>query len=321
MNITLRQLKVFDTVARRGHISRAAQDLHLTQPAVSMQVKALEAQAGLPLLEIVGKKLHLTEAGLEMQRLAQSVMGQVAEAAQVFADMRGLEGGRLHVAVASTVNYFATRLLAGFARQHPGVHVNLTVNNRRALLKLLEGNRCDIVLMGQPPPEADVEAAPFMDNPLVVIAPPGHPLAQRRGGPLGQRELAGETFLMREPGSGTRSAMERCFAECGLRMESRMEMNTNEAIKQGVESGLGLGVVSVHTAREELAGGRLVMLDVEGFPVVRKWYVVRRRGKRPSQAAAAFSDFVMREAAALDRAAQQTAPAASRRLRKTTARG
>jgi DNA-binding transcriptional LysR family regulator len=319
MNITLRQLKVFEAVARRGHISRAAQDLHLTQPAVSMQVKALEAQAGLPLLEIVGKKLHLTEAGLEMQRLALSVMGQMAEAAQVFADMRGLEGGRLHVAVASTVNYFATKLLAGFAQRHPGVHVNLTVNNRRALLKLLEGNRCDIVLMGQPPPEADVEAAPFMDNPLVVIAPPGHPLARRRG-PLGQRELAGETFLMREPGSGTRSAMERCFAECGLRMESRMEMNTNEAIKQGVESGLGLGVVSLHTAREELAAGRLVMLDVEGFPVVRKWYVVHRRGKRLSQAAAAFSEFVLREATALDRAAQ-AAPAAARRLRKTAAPG
>jgi DNA-binding transcriptional LysR family regulator len=294
MNVTLRQLQVFEAVARHLSFTRAAEELYLTQPAVSMQVKQLEGAVGLPLFEQLGKRIHLTEAGHAMQRYSRVVAEQLREAQQVIEELKGIEGGRLQITVASTVNYFATRLLSAFCQRYKGVHVSLDVTNRENLLRQLETNETDIVLMGQPPEELDAVAEPFMDNPLVVIAPPDHPLTRRRKIPLS--ELRHETFLMRERGSGTRMAMERFFSEKGIKPSSSIEMTSNEAIKQSVEAGLGLGIVSAHTVELELEVERLKILDVESFPIMRRWYVVHRRGKRLSAAATAFKDFVLSEA-------------------------
>ncbi len=297
MHVTLRQLSVFHAVASHRSFTRAAEELHLSQPAVSMQVKQLEENVGLPLFEHLGKKIYLTEAGTEMFRCSRAVAQQLAETEQTIAELRGVERGQLAVAVASTVNYFAPRLLAGFSQRFPGVHISLSVTNREGLLKNLEGNESDIVLMGQPPSSQELVAEPFMLNPLVIIAPPDHPLTRLRRIKLNR--LQNETFLLREPGSGTRIAMERFFAERRITLSTGMEMNTNEAIKQGVEAGLGLGIVSLHTVGLELEMKRLVILNVEAFPIERQWYVVHRQGKRLSRAAQVFKDYVLDEANSL----------------------
>ncbi|HFD78888.1 MAG TPA: LysR family transcriptional regulator [Gammaproteobacteria bacterium] len=297
MNLTLRQLKIFEAVARLLSYTRAAEELHLTQPAVSMQVKQLEAGVGLPLFEQLGKRIYLTEAGREMERYAHRILHTLEEAEQVFDELRGLERGRLHITVASTANYFVPQLLAAFCQRHPGVQVSLDVTNREGLLAALEDNVTDLVIMGKPPREMDLVAETFMDNPLVAIAAPSHPLAGERDIPL--ERLQQETFLIREKGSGTRSATERFFVEHGLSLSSTMEMSSSESIKQGVEAGLGLGLLSLHTLEMELALKRLVILDVRELPILRKWYIMYRAGKRLSAVATAFKQFVSNESASI----------------------
>lgn len=294
MHLTLRQLAVFESVARHLSYTKAAEEMYLSQPAVSMQIRQLEDAVGLPLFERLGKKIHLTEAGRELYHYAQLIGRQLKEAEEVLSALKGLNKGRLAVSVASTANYFATRLLAAFKQQYEGVAVSLDVTNRRTLLRQLEHNEVDLVIMGRPPEDADLVAEPFMDNPLVVIARAGHPLADQRAIPMSR--LADELFVVRERGSGTRIAMEKSFAEQGRSLRSGMEMSSNEAIKQAVEAGLGLGIVSLHTLELELATGRIVLLDVEGFPILRQWHVVHRREKRLSPVAQAFKDFVFAEA-------------------------
>lgn len=293
MNVTLRQLKIFEAVARHLSYTRAAEELHLTQPAVSMQIKQLEQIIGVPLTELVGKRLYLTEAGRELQRCSRSVAIVLEEARQVFEEMKGLRRGHLEIAVASTANYFVPRLWASFRKRHPEVRVSLDVTNREGLIRALVENQVDLVIMGLPPEGLDLVAEGFMPNPLVVVAPPTHPLASVRDIPLDR--LQNETFLMREEGSGTRSLMERVFAEKALAPAMPIEMSSTEAIKQGVEAGLGLAVLSLHTLEMELALDRLVILDVVGFPVLRQWYVVYRSGKRLSVLARAFRDFIVSE--------------------------
>ncbi|MCO6412672.1 MAG: LysR family transcriptional regulator [Thiogranum sp.] len=295
MNLTLRQLRIFDAVARNQSFTRASEQLHLTQPAVSMQVKQLEEAVGLPLFEQVGKQIYLTEAGEEMQRYASAVLSILEEADQVFDEMKGMERGRLRIAVASTANYFVPRLLAAFCQRYPRVKVSLDVTNRERLLEALSDNETDLVIMGKPPQKMDLVAEIFMDNPLVAIAPPSHPLAGEKNIPL--QRLQEETFLIREKGSGTRSATERFFVEHGLSLSSTMEMSSSEAIKQGVEAGLGLGLLSLHTLEMELALKRLVVLDVSGLPIMRNWYIMHRSGKRLSAVAQQFKRFVLQESA------------------------
>ena len=290
MNITFRQLQIFAAVARNLSFTRASEELHLTQPAVSMQIKQLEQSVGLPLFEQLGKKIYLTDAGQELSRYASAITTQLDELKQVVDEMKGLQRGRLTIAVASTANYFAPRLLATFCKQHGDVAVSLDVTNREQLLKGLVENRTDLVIMGQPPEDMDLVAERFLENPLVVIAPPDHPLAKKKNIPL--ERLLQEIFLVREQGSGTRSAVERFFAANQLALSTPMEMSSNEAIKQGVEAGLGLGIVSMHTLAMELALKRLVMLDVVKFPVMRNWYIVHRSGKRLSLVAQGFQTFV-----------------------------
>ncbi len=297
MHLTLRQLKVFESVARHLNYTRAAAELHLTQPAVSMQIKQLEESLDVPLFEQLGKRIHLTEAGQEVLAYARTVNQQLDELEGVLNRMKGLGGGRLRISVASTANYFAPTLLGSFSRRYPDVTVSLDVTNRETLLRQLSENSVDLVIMGRPPAEADVEAEVFLDNPLVVVAPPEHSLAGQRRIPLSR--LQEEIFLVREPGSGTRIAMERFFNERGMRLNTGMEVGSNEAIKQSVQAGLGLGLLSRATIEQELALKRLVVLDVEDFPIMRHWYVVHRKGKRLSAPAEAFRGFVLGESKAL----------------------
>lgn len=296
LNVTLRQLKVFEAVARNLSFTRAAEELFLSQPAVSMQIKQLEGNIGVPLFEQLGKKIYLTEGGREFYRYSRAISQILIEAEQVLAELKGVKRGRLDISVATTANYFATRLLAVFSKQYEHLNYRLDVTNRETLLQQLEANEKDLVIMGRPPDDLDLVAEPFMENPLVVIAQPGHALA---GQSVALERLRQETFVVRERGSGTRIAMERFFTERGVQIHTGMEMSSNEAIKQAVQAGLGLGIVSVHTLSLELETRRLALLDVEGFPILRHWYVVHRRGKRLTAVAQAFKEFVLAQAEAL----------------------
>lgn len=296
-HVTFRQLTVFSSVARNLSFTRAAEELHLSQPAVSMQVRQLEDHIGLPLFEQLGKKIFLTEAGHEIYHYARNIAEQLLEAEAVIADLKGLKRGKLKIAVASTANYVAPKLLATFSQHYPTITVSLDVTNRQALLAELENNDIELAIMGKPPKELDLVAESFMENPLVIIAPANHRLAKVRNIPL--QSLRNKVFLIREPGSGTRIAMERFFAEHALHIVNGMEMNSSEAIKQAVQAGLGLGVVSLHTVELELEAGRLVVLDVEHMPIQRHWYIVHRREKRLSGTAMAFKRFLLEDSAAL----------------------
>ena len=294
MHVTLRQLNVFEAVARQLSYTRAAETLHLSQPAVSMQIRQLEDEIGLELFEKLGKKIQLTEAGTELFHYSLSINRLLVEAEEVLESLKGVSRGRLRIVVASTVNYFAPRLMAAFSRKYPSVNVHLDVTNRESLMRLLTANEADLVMMGKPPDSLELESEPFMDNPLVVVSPCDHELVGQASIPL--ERIAEELFLMRETGSGTRQAMERFFEDKGLRLRQGMEMTRNEAIKQGVRAGLGLSVVSTHTIELELETGRLCILDVQGFPILKKWFLVYRKGKRLSPVAEAFRSFVLSHA-------------------------
>ncbi|MHB1332840.1 MAG: LysR family transcriptional regulator [Sulfuriferula sp.] len=293
LHLTLRQLKIYEAVARNLSYSRAARELHLTQPAVSMQIKLLEESLGLPLFEKLGKKIYLTEAGHEMYRYSRTIAEQLVEAELVLAELKGMERGNLRISVASTANYFATQLLASFRQMHPQVTLNLDVTNREALLNQLDQNEIDLAIMGQPPDGHDLVAESFMENPLVVIAAPANPLAGQKNIPISR--LAEETLIVREEGSGTRSASERFFQSHQIAPLTGLVMNTNEAIKQSVQAGMGLAVVSLHTVSLELETKRLALLDVAFFPIQRYWFIVHRKNKRLSATAQAFRQFLLDE--------------------------
>ncbi len=294
LHFTLRQLQVFEKVARHLNYSRAAEELYLSQPAVSMQIKQLEGHIGLPLFEQMGKKIFLTEAGRELLHYSRNITQQLTEMKVVFDEMKGLGQGKLTLSVVNTANYFTPQLLAKFCQRHPHINVILQVANRDAVLKQLADNSTDLAIMGQPPKDADLSAESFLDNPLVVIAAPGHPLTKLKHVKFAR--LAAETFLSREQGSGTRSAMERVFAQHQIQPHISMEMETNEAIKQAVQAGMGLGILSLHSIELELETRRLVVLNVEHFPLLRHWFVAHRSNKRLSSAALAFKEFLLHEA-------------------------
>ncbi len=291
LHFTLRQLQVFEKVASHLNYSRAAEELYLSQPAVSMQIKQLEGHIGLPLFEQMGKKIFLTEAGKELFHYARNIAQQLGEMEAMFDEMKGLGQGKLTLSVVNTANYFTPKLLATFCQQHPNINVILQVANRDAVLKQLADNNTDLAIMGKPPTELDISSKQFMDNPLVVIAPPDHPLAVRQQ--IDLAELALYPFVSREKGSGTRSAMERVFEQHHIQPRISMEMETNEAIKQSVQAGMGLGILSLHSIELELETKRLIMLDVEHFPLMRHWYVAHRKSKRLSSSAIAFKHFLV----------------------------
>lgn len=297
LHITLRQLKVFESVARHLSFSRAAEDLHLTQPAVSMQIKQLEDSIDLPLFEQMGKKVYLTDAGRELYHYSRAISRQLADMELALDELKGLERGKLNISVVSTANYFAPHLLAKFCQRYSGVTVSLNVSNRETVLKQLSDNVIDLAIMGQPSDDLDIAAESFMENPLVVIAPPDHSLSKVRRIPV--ERLEQETFLVREAGSGTRGAMERFFAAHHISLNRGMETDTSEAIKQAVQAGMGLGITSVHTIELELETKRLKILDVQDFPIMRYWHIVHQKHKRLSTVAQAFKEFLLKEAPAL----------------------
>jgi len=296
-NVTFRQLKVFEAVARHLNFSRAAEELHLTQPAVSMQVRQLEDGIGLPLTEQVGKKIFLTAAGEEMARHARLIDQQMREAGAAFAALKGVRGGYLNIGVVSTTKYFAPRLLAAFRMRHPEVELRLGVHNREEVVRRLQENLIDLAIMGSPPQEFETVAEAFAEHPIIFIASPDHPLAGKRR--IKPQLLAAETFVIREPGSGTRLAMQRFFTEQKITPRAVQEMSTNETIKQAVMAGMGISFLSRHTVGLELATRYLVQLDVIGAPVIRQWFVVHRREKRLLPIAAAFRQFLLDEGAQL----------------------
>jgi len=285
---TLRQLELFEAIARLGSFTRAAEELFLTQPTVSMQIKKLSDTVGMPLFEQVGKKIFLTDIGHELHRTCLGISEHLSNFEMIAADMKGLKKGKLRLAVVTTAKYFAPRLLGTFCQQYPGVDVSLKVSNRERVLERLASNLDDLYILGQPPVDADVVAEAFLQNNLVVIAPADHPLAKKKKIPL--ELLAKEPFLLREPGSGTRIATERLFDELGLKLKMRMELGSNEAIKQAVIGGLGVSVLSRHTLEMDTPSKRFVVLNVQGFPIKRHWYFVYPSGKQLSVIARTLVD-------------------------------
>jgi len=296
-NATLRQLKVFETVARHMSFSRAAEELHLTQPAVSTQVRQLELHVGLPLFEQLGKRIYLTPAGTEMLHYSRSIIQQFREAEDAMAQLKGISGGRLNVAVISAGDYFFPRLLAEFMNRHEAVTLNLAVHNREELLHQLSSNLTDVAVMVRPPEGMDTIAESFAPHPYVIVAAPNHPLVGKRNIPLAG--LAEEAFVSREKGSDTWNSMQEGFAGRLSNLRIAMEIKSTETIKQAVIANMGIAFLSAHTVGLELQTGKLAVLDIEGFPVMLNWYVVHRKNKRLPPVALAFKQFLMEEGATL----------------------
>lgn len=292
-HVTLRQLRTFTEVIRAGSFAAASQALHLTPPAVTVQMRHLEQRAGLPLIERTGAKLVLTDAGREVAQAAQRIELVIAECAQALAALRGLEGGQVSIGVVSTAKYFAPQALGAFARSYPSVEVRLDVGNRATIIAALEANTLDLALTGRPPEDLAVDKAPIGPHPHLIVARPDHPYARHKR--LAPAALATETFVVRERGSGTRGLMERFFAEAKVAPRIGMEMASNETIKQAVMAGLGIAFLSAHTVAVELADERLIMLDVAGLPIVRQWFIVQLARRRLLPAAAALRRFLIEE--------------------------
>ena len=290
---TMRQLRVFDSVARHSSFSRAATELHLSQPTVSMQVKQLSEAVGLPLFEQIGKRVFLTDAGRTLQATGAEMFDAWARLEMQVADLKGLKQGRLRISAVTTAKYVVPRLLGPFCQIHPGVEVAFEIGNRSAIIERLARNEDDLTVMGVPPRGMEIVSHSFAENPLVIVAPRGHALARSRRIPLSK--LAGHPFLMREQGSGTRLAADRFLRERGISLNVKMEIGSNEAIKQAVAGGLGLSILSLHSLGPDAAPRSLVALNVEGLPIRRHWYIVHPVGKRLSVVAQAFFAYLKAE--------------------------
>lgn len=293
---TLRQLKVFEAVARLSSYSRAADELHLSQPAVSAQVRKLEDHVGVPLFEQLGKRIYLTAAGTEMLHHSRLIIQQFTDAEAAMTQFQGVKGGRLNVAVISAGDYFFPRLLVAFAGRHEGVTLNLSVHNREDLLVHLADNLTDLAVMVRPPHDADTLHEAFAPHPYVIVAAADHPLVQQRRIPM--TRLLREPFIVREKGSDTWQSMAEGFGRHLARLNIAMEIKSTETIKQAVLAGMGVSFLSAHTVSRELHGGSLAILDIQGFPLMLNWYVVQRRNKRLPPVAQAFKRFLLTDGAA-----------------------
>jgi DNA-binding transcriptional LysR family regulator len=296
---TLPQLRLFEATARLGSFTRAAQELHMAQPTASVQMKKLTETVGVPLFEQVGKRLYLTDAGRRLNESCQEVFHAFAALEESLAGMRALESGRLRLAVSTTGMCFAPRLLGAFVALHPGVETSMQGHNRQTLVERLAGNEDDLYLFADSPEMEDVVAQELLPNPLVVLARDDHPLARERNIPF--ERLAQEPFLIREEGSGTRRIAMRLFREHGLAPKIRMELGTNEAIKEAILAGLGVAMISRYTFGLDPESSRYVCLDVEGFPLENHWYFVHPARKRLTAVTRAFLDFARANARGLVR--------------------
>ncbi len=301
MNVTFRQLRVFAEVAQQGSMARAAETLHLTPPAVSMQIKEIESQVGLPLFDRQGRTVVLSTAGEYFLVHAKRLLAALKEADDAMARLKRVERGLLTIGMVSTAKYFVPHLLARFHEDHPGVDVRLrVVGNREQLVALMQTGDADLSIMGRPPREISTRSENFATHPLVFVAPPGHPLLKTPNAPV--EALAAYDFIAREHGSGTRSAMEGFFGEHHIAPRISMEMSSNETIKQAVIAGMGLSFLSLHTVGLEIRSGLLKVLDIAGTPVMRMWNIVHLGSKVLSPAAEAFRYFMIEQGAAFLRA-------------------
>ena len=291
LHVSIRQLLVFATVARHLSFARAAEELHLSPPAVSMQVSELESALGVPLFERAGRKVSLTTAGEYFLVHARRLLGNLKDAEDTIARLRGVQTGRLAIGVQSTAKYFMPRLIAGYLKQHPGVELRFEVGNRQQLSELLGRNEVDLAVMGTPPRELDFRAEPFAAHPLGVIAAPDHPLVALPHVPPALLER--EPFIVRELGSGTRATMERYFADVRIKPAAVMTMASNETIKQAVMAGIGISFLSLHTTGLEVKDGLIKVLEVDGLPLIRRWQIVHVRAKLLSPAAEALRYYVL----------------------------
>lgn len=290
---SLRQLQLFEAVTRLGSFTRAAEEMFVSQPTVSTQIKKLEEAVESSLFEQVGRKVYLTPAGHILRQAAADLLAALDRAETEIADLQGMKTGVLQLAVVTTAKYFAPRVLGRFCQRYPNIDVSLKVTNRERLLERIVGNVDDLYIMGRPPHGEEFTFKPFMTNPIVVLAPENHPLKADRAIPLAR--IAEEPFIMREPGSGTRLAVEKHFADHHLKPRVRMELGSNEAIKQAIIGGLGLSALSRHTVIAEHTAGQLVTLDVEGFPIAWHWHIGYPTGKRLSVIARTFLEFLEQE--------------------------
>jgi LysR family transcriptional regulator, low CO2-responsive transcriptional regulator len=289
---TLHQLKVFEAAARHGSFTRAAEELFLTQPTVSMQIKQLTKSVGLPLFEQVGKRLFLTEAGRELFATCRQIFETISQFEMTVADLKGLKQGQLRLAVITTAKYIIPRLLGPFCQLYPGIDISLQVTNHERILERMIGNMDDLYIMSQVPDHVDVNFEAFLENPLVVIAPANHPLAQEKNIPI--ERLANEPFIMREPGSGTRRAAQSLLDEHGIKVKVKLELGSNEAIKQAIAGGLGISVLSRHTLLTD--AHEFSILDVQHFPIKRTWYIAHPAGKQLSIVARTYYQYLLEAA-------------------------
>jgi DNA-binding transcriptional LysR family regulator len=296
-NATFRQIKVFEAVARHLNYSHAAKELRLSQPAVSIHVRQLEEHAGLPLFEQRGKRIYLTPAGHHMLHYGRAIIQQFKEVDEALAALKGIRGGLLNIAVISAGDYFFPGLVAEFCRRHEDVTVRLSVNNREEIVRQLVENTTDLSVLLRPPEDPDMIAEAFAPQPHVIVAAPEHGLARSKNIPL--QALTKEAFIVRERGSDTRLAMEELLAESRVKFNITMEIKSTETIKQAVIAGMGISFLSAHTIGRDLEAGRLSVLDVEGFPLMRKWHIVHHKNKRLPAVAVAFKQFLLQEGAAL----------------------
>ncbi len=292
-NATFRQLRVFNEVAKNLSFARAAENLHLTPPAITMQVKELEGHIGMPLFERSGKKISLTTTGEYMLVYARKILATVKDAEDAAARLQRAETGVLTIGFVSTAKYFLMRLLAEFRALHPGVDIQICIGNRDQLVSMLQNSEVDIAVMGRPPKELQTRAEPFAAHPHVFVAAIDHPLAQRDH--LSVEDLRPYDFIVREKGAGTRAAMEKFFEDTHVEPRMKIQLHSNEIIKQAVMAGLGLGFLSLHTIGLELEHKLIRMLDVEGAPVVRAWNVVHTHSKMLSPAAESFRYFMLEQ--------------------------
>ena len=293
-HISMRQIRIFDFVANYQSHTRAAEKLHMTQPAVSMQMKQLENNLDIALFEKHGKTLSLSSAGQQLRKYSKEILYSYNNMLDFVEKTKGIETGHLVISVASTANHFTTRILAAFSKKYPDVTISLDVTNRQNILKQLENYEPDLVIMGEPPKGLGLKSERFMPNPLTIIATPEHPLRNKKK--LVIKDLEFEKFVVREKGSGTREAISKHFLESDLICDTTLEMSSNEAIKHAVSAGFGLGIVSIHTVQLELLNNHLITLDVKGFPLQRYWHLVTRKGKAMSPVAEAFRTFLLEEA-------------------------
>jgi DNA-binding transcriptional LysR family regulator len=290
--INLHQLATFLIVAKHRSFVRAAEELHFSQPAVSAQIRQLEKSLGVKLFDKIGRKTHLTQAGEALHLYGQRIFKLIDETLETVETLRSPYHGRLNVGADTTVGtYVIPSLLGNFYRLYPQIEITLEVFNRVYLVEALLNNRIEMVIMGKIPTEFPVFSVPFAPNKLVLIAPPTHRLAGCESVPFA--ELAREHFLLREPGSGTREALERAFREANLPLQVSMQVGNNSAIKQSVAAGLGIALISRVAIDMELETNRLVMLDVEGFPITLQWYLIHLKEKNLSAPALTFKNFLL----------------------------